>query len=162
MLIFYGAESSVQIRNGSLPRTLFGLLIEGAKRQYRRAMKPAVLIPATVLALAVLQFARAEDFKTIHGKEYKNAEVSRVEADGIVIRTKTGISKIYFIELPKDVQDRFRPRPAKTPPITARAWIELKSWAAATANPTSFVLLFIAGASLIAAVVFAIARSRLP
>ena len=124
-------------------------------------MKPALLILATVLALAVLQFALAEDFKTIHGKEYKNAEVSRVEADGIVIRTKTGISKIYFIELPKDVQDRYRPRPAKTPPITARAWIELKSWAAATKNPTSFVLLIIGGVSLIVAAVFAIVRSRL-
>jgi len=138
------------------------LLIEGAKRQYRRAMKPAVLILAMVLALAISQFALAEDFKTIHGKEYKNAEVSRVETDGIVIRTKTGISKIYFIELPKDIQERYRPRPAKTPPITARAWIELKSWVAATANPTSFVLLIIGGASLIAAVVFAIVRSRLP
>ena len=125
-------------------------------------MKPAVLILAMVLALAISQFALAEDFKTIHGKEYKNAEVSRVEADGIVIRTKTGISKIYFIELPKDIQERYRPRPAKTPPITARAWIELKSWVAATANPTSFVLLIIGGASLIAAVVFAIVRSRLP
>ena len=123
-------------------------------------MKPALLISATVLAFAVLQFALAEDFKTIHGKEYKNAEVSRIEADGIVIRTKTGISKIYFIELPKDIQERYRPRPAKTPPITARAWIELKSWAAATANPTSFVLLIIGGASLIAAAVFAIARGR--
>jgi hypothetical protein len=144
-----------------LPGTLFGLLIEGAKRQYHRAMKPAVLIPATVLALAVLQFALADDFKTINGKEYKNAEVSRVEADGIVIRTKTGISKIYFIELPKDVQERYRPRPAKTPSITTRVWIELKSWATATANPTSFVLFFVGGASLIAAVVFAIVRSRL-
>src|SRR5437870_3345908 len=124
-------------------------------------MKLAVLIPATVLALAVLQFALDDDFKTINGKEYKNAEVSRVEADGIVIRTKTGISKIYFIELPKDVQERFLPKPAKTPPITARAWIELKSWAAATKNPTSFVLFFVGGASLIAAAVFAIVRSRL-
>jgi hypothetical protein len=35
----------------------------------------------------------AEDFKTINGKEYTNATVSRVEADGIVLRTKTGISK---------------------------------------------------------------------
>jgi hypothetical protein len=137
------------------------LLIEGAKRQYRRAMKPAALIPATILALAVLQFAVADDFKTINGKEYKNAEVSRVEADGIVIKTKTGISKIYFVELPKDVQERFRPKPAETPPITARVWIELKSWAATTANPTSFVLFFIGGASLIAAAVFAILRSRL-
>ena len=49
----------------------------------------------------------ADDFKTIDGKEYKNVTVSRVEADGIVIKTKTGISKIYFVELPKDVQERF-------------------------------------------------------
>lgn len=65
---------------------------------------------ATTLAfLAVLSasVALGEDFKTIKGKEYKNVTVSRVEADGIVVKTKTGISKIYFVELPKDVQDRF-------------------------------------------------------
>lgn len=49
----------------------------------------------------------ADDFKTIDGKIYKDATISRVEADGIVIKTKTGISKIYFVELPKDVQERF-------------------------------------------------------
>ena len=51
--------------------------------------------------------ALAEDFKTTKGKEYKDATIMRVEGDGIVIRTKTGISKIYFVELPKDVQERF-------------------------------------------------------
>jgi hypothetical protein len=51
--------------------------------------------------------ALADDFKTIDGKEYKNAEVSRVEPDGIVLRTKSGISKAYFTELPKEVQERF-------------------------------------------------------
>ena len=51
--------------------------------------------------------ALAEDFKTINGKEYKDATVSRVETDGIVLRTKTGISKVYFVELPKDVQEKF-------------------------------------------------------
>jgi hypothetical protein len=56
----------------------------------------------------------AEDFNTINGKIYKDATISRVEADGIVVRTKTGISKIYFVELPKDVQERFLPTPAKT------------------------------------------------
>src|SRR5262249_19870258 len=60
----------------------------------------------------------AEDFKTVSGKEYKDATVSRVEADGIVLRTKTGISKVYFVELPKDVQERFHYGPAK--PIPAR------------------------------------------
>jgi hypothetical protein len=90
-----------------LAEDALGLLIEGAKRQYRREMKPAVLIPATVLALALLQFTLADDFKTISGKEYKNVTVSRVEADGIVIKGKSGISKVYFVELPKDVQERF-------------------------------------------------------
>ena len=45
---------------------------------------------------------------------YKDATITRVEADGIVVRTKAGISKIYFVELPKDVQERFLPSPAKT------------------------------------------------
>jgi hypothetical protein len=49
----------------------------------------------------------AEDFKTINGKEYKNATVSHIEADGIVLKTKSGISKVYFVELPKEVQKRF-------------------------------------------------------
>jgi thiol-disulfide isomerase/thioredoxin len=49
----------------------------------------------------------ADDFKLVSGKEYKNVTVSRVEPDGIVLKSKSGISKIYFLELPKDVQDRF-------------------------------------------------------
>jgi len=51
--------------------------------------------------------ALAEDFKTINGKEYKDAIVSRVEPDGIVLRMKSGIVKLYFTELPKEVQERF-------------------------------------------------------
>jgi hypothetical protein len=50
---------------------------------------------------------RADDFKTIDGKEYKNVTVRRVEPDGIVLITSVGISKVYFTELPKDVQVRF-------------------------------------------------------
>src|SRR5262249_33181079 len=60
-----------------------------------------------ILAALSLSLALADDFKTINGKEYKNVTVSRAEADGIVIKTKTGLSKIYFTELPKDVQERF-------------------------------------------------------
>jgi hypothetical protein len=41
------------------------------------------------------------------GKEYKDATVSRVEPDGIVVKTKSGISKLYFVELPKEVRQRF-------------------------------------------------------
>ena len=64
---------------------------------------------ATIVILATLFVfpALAEDFKTVSGKIYKDATISHVEADGIVLRTKTGISKVYFSELPKDVQERF-------------------------------------------------------
>jgi hypothetical protein len=41
-------------------------------------------------------------------EDIQDATISHVEADGIVLRTKTGISKVYFAELPKDVQERFR------------------------------------------------------
>src|SRR5436190_16253421 len=60
----------------------------------------------TFLILFFVSVAFADDFKTIDGREYKNATVSRVEPDGIVLKTKSGISKIYFVELPKDVQER--------------------------------------------------------
>ena len=61
----------------------------------------------TSLILCFASVALADDFKTIEGKEYKDVTVSRVEPDGIVLRTKSGISKVYFVELPKDVQERF-------------------------------------------------------
>ena len=61
----------------------------------------------TLFAALSVSMALAEDFKTVNGKEYKDATVTRVEGDGIVVRTKTGISKIYFVELPKDVQEKF-------------------------------------------------------
>jgi hypothetical protein len=68
-------------------------------------MNPWKTVSMSLLVSASLGLA--DDFKTIDGKIYKDATISHVEADGIVIRTKTGISKIYFVELPKDVQERF-------------------------------------------------------
>ena len=62
--------------------------------------------------------ALAEDFTTINGKQYNDATIMRVEGDGIVVRTKTGISKIYFVELPKDVQEKFHY--SQTTPIAAK------------------------------------------
>ena len=102
---------------------------------------------ATTLAiLAVLSasLALAEDFKTIQGKVYKDATISRVDADGIVLRTKTGISKVYFIELPEDVQERFHPRPSPTRTVAAQP-IKKTGWAAAMANPIAFIVLVFAG-----------------
>ena len=59
--------------------------------------------------------------RPFNGKEYKNATVTEVEADGIVIRTKSGISKLYFTELPKDVQEQFHYDPAQAAAAQAAA-----------------------------------------
>jgi hypothetical protein len=60
-----------------------------------------------VAVAASVSLALGDDFKAIDGKEYKDASVTRVEPDGIVVKTKSGISKLYFSELPQDVQRRF-------------------------------------------------------
>jgi len=112
---------------------------------------------AATFVVLLASIALAEDFKTIEGKEYKDVTVSRVEPDGLVLTTKTGISKVYFVELPKDVQERFLPSTPKTS-AAHDALIKLKSWAPAVKNPTSFVLLLIGVASLIAAGLFTIVR----
>ena len=61
----------------------------------------------TILLLSFAAAALSEDFKTVNGKEYKDATVTRVEPDGIVVKTNSGITKVYFTELPKDVQEHF-------------------------------------------------------
>ena len=63
------------------------------------------LVSALIFSFASLGFS--EDFKTVNRKEYKDATVTRVEPDGIVVKTKSGVTKVYFTELPKDVQERF-------------------------------------------------------
>ena len=80
----------------------------------QQQMKTLMLtIAMTLIVGAVTSIALADDFKTNNGKEYKNATVTQVEADGIVARTKVGISKLYFTELPEDVQKRFHYGPGK-------------------------------------------------
>jgi len=61
----------------------------------------------TFLILCFASVALADDFKAIDGKEYKNVTVSRVEPDCIVLMSSSGISRVYFTELPKEVQERF-------------------------------------------------------
>jgi hypothetical protein len=72
------------------------------------------------LTFCCVSVALADDFKTLAGKEYKNVTVSRVEPDGIVLTGKSGISKVYFTELPKDVQKRFGYDPGKAADYSAQ------------------------------------------
>ena len=93
---------------------------------------------ATIVILATLSvsLALAEDFKTVSGKLYKDATISHVEADGIVLRTKSGISKVYFVELPKDVQERFHYGSAAP---TKKAVTQPIDKAESANHPTEFV-----------------------
>jgi hypothetical protein len=98
-----------------------------------------------ILAVLFASLARTEDFKTTNGKVYKDATVSRVEGDGIVLRTETGIAKVYFTELPPDVQERFHWAKPEAPrePFYGR-------WAAAAQDPTVLARIIAAGAVIIA------------
>ena len=72
-----------------------------------------------VLIFAAAAAAFSEDFKTVNGKEFKDATITRVEPDGIVVKTKSGMSKVYFAELPKEVQERFHYDPQKASTYSA-------------------------------------------
>jgi len=67
-----------------------------------------------------VSIALADDFKTTDGKQYKDATVTHVEPDGIVVKTKSGISKIYFQELPQEVQQRFNYDPQRAANYSAQ------------------------------------------
>jgi hypothetical protein len=98
-----------------------------------------------ILAILFVSFAFSEDFKTTNGKVYKDATVSRIEADGIELKTKTGISKVYFTELAHDVQERFHwapPTPAPEPFYSR--------WAVAAEDPAVLAKIIAFGASLAA------------
>ena len=125
-------------------------------------MKPWQIAFFVILSTSV---ALAEDFKTVTGKEFQDATVIRVEGDGIVLKTKTGISKVYFVELPQDVQQRFRPAPA-TPTVAP-----IKQHTPEQAHKDGKVVvvgqragslkIIIAGIILLVVVVLAIVRSRM-
>jgi hypothetical protein len=93
-----------------LPGILLDLVIPKYQKRkrdlpFRKRMRAKVL---TFLILCSASAALSEDFHTIDGKEYKDATVTRMEPDGIVVKTNSGVTKIYFTELPKEVQERFR------------------------------------------------------
>ena len=64
-------------------------------------------ISLAILAALSASLALADDFKTVAGKEYKDATVSRVEPDGIMIKFHGGIAKIFFVELPPEIQKQY-------------------------------------------------------
>ena len=107
------------------------------------------------MAVLFASLALSEDFKTTKGKVYKDATVTRIEADGIELKTKTGISKVYFTELPQDVQERFhwaKPEPPREPFYSRLA--------AAAEDPAVLAKIIAFGASIIAGVALVMGHIR--
>ena len=92
------------------------------------------------LILCFTTVAVADEFKLISGKEYKDATVTRVEPDGIVLKTKSGISKVYFVELPKDVQERFHYNAAIASAYSAQQAVNQSTMAAVRRGEPSKVI----------------------
>jgi len=112
----------------------------------------AMLAISATLSASV---ALAEDFKTVSGKVYKDATVSRVEGDGIVLKTEKGIFKVYFAELPQEVQERFhwaKPEPPREPFYSRLA--------AAAEDPAVLAKIIAAGSVIIAGVALVIGHIR--
>ena len=66
-----------------------------------------------ILATLSASLALGDDFKTVNGKEYKNATVTRVESDGITVKFSRGLVKVPFSELSKELQNKYLYDPEK-------------------------------------------------
>lgn len=43
--------------------------------------------------------------REVSGKEYRNAEITGKEPDGLMVKHEGGVSKVLFLNLPKEIQD---------------------------------------------------------
>ncbi len=74
----------------------------------------------TLNAAAVLFSSPGHDihpkqFSTVHGKEYRDCEVLKVDPNGVTFRHDRGMAKVEFKQMPKHLQDRYfyNPKVAK-------------------------------------------------
>jgi len=88
-------------------------------------MSPSFL-SISIFIVCLASVSLADDFKTIYGNEYKNAQVTGVEPDGIMIKTKSDLTKIYFNELSKEVQERFHYDAQRGAQYTAEAYEQIR------------------------------------
>jgi hypothetical protein len=94
------------------------LLVEAAdmRIKHRRAMITMKALALVILCFAsIASVALADDLQTINGKKYKNATVTRIEPDGVVIKFSAGIVKIPFTDLSEELRRKYNydPQAAK-------------------------------------------------
>jgi len=97
-----------------------------ASRKEQNPLHETLANPLITFAALFVSLALAEDFKTTNAKEYKNATVTLVEPDGITLRSKSGVSKVYFNKLPKEVQERFHYDPQKAAAASAEQAVSIQ------------------------------------
>ena len=76
------------------------MLNQHAKRKYIAVLAVGTLFATTFHAFPL-------DITTVKGKTYTGVTVQRVEPDGINIKHSAGIIKLYFSELPTEVQEQY-------------------------------------------------------
>ena len=87
-------------------------------RSFSFGRRPVAVVFLLVGALSIAT-DWASDIHTKDGNVYRNATVTRVEPDGIVIMTNTGVIKLNFSELPKELQQKYGYDPAKAAAFVA-------------------------------------------
>ena len=59
-----------------------------------------------IIFFSICRIASAEELTLSNGKVYSDYTITRVEPDGISIKHAAGIIKVYFWELPADIQQK--------------------------------------------------------
>ena len=66
-----------------------------------------------IIFFSICRIASAEELTLSNGKVYSDYTITRVEPDGISIKHAAGIIKVYFWELPADIQQKYNYDAAK-------------------------------------------------
>jgi len=85
-------------------------------RMKMKKIKPAFPLGAALGAAVLLVNpfnARSEDITDLAGKTYVHAELVLVEPDGLTLKHDGGLSKVYFGELPEEIQKKHGYKPEK-------------------------------------------------
>jgi hypothetical protein len=77
------------------------------------------MMKLTVLLFLFPLIALGEDLRAKDGTIYRQAKVSEVAADGLIVSYEKGMAKIDFDQLPKALQDRYGYEPRKATRLRA-------------------------------------------
>ena len=118
-------------------------------------------VQLVVGAVAVLCAAGcfAMDITTSDGKTYHDVTVTRAEADGLVITHSGGAGKVPFLELPKDIREKYGYDPAKAEAARAKAEASKKAAASAWQDMDQRMVFFTVQLSSVEASIAAINRA---